>query len=56
MFDLLVIGAGMGGLATAALAQRLGLCTGLLEAHTKLGGLRRVFRRGPFTFDAGRRP
>ena len=47
MFDLLVIGAGMGGLATAALAQRLGLRTGLLEAHTKLGGCAGYFQRGP---------
>src|SRR3954469_20336939 len=43
----------MGGLATAALAQHVGLCTGLLEAHTKLGGCAGYFRRGPYTFDAG---
>src|SRR5262249_14954457 len=43
----------MGGLATAALAQRLGLRTALLEAHTKLGGCAGYFTRGPYTFDAG---
>lgn len=43
----------MGGLATATLAQRLGLHTALLEAHTRLGGCTGYFRRGPFTFDAG---
>src|SRR3954465_1653952 len=52
-FDLVVVGGGMGGLATAALAQRLGLRTALLEAHTRLGGCAGYFRRGPYTFDAG---
>ena len=45
-FDLVVVGGGMGGLATAALAQRVGLSTALLEAHTKLGGCAGYFRRG----------
>ncbi|WP_165227292.1 phytoene desaturase family protein [Aquisphaera insulae] len=53
IYDLLVIGGGVGGLATAALAQRMGLTTALLEAHTKLGGCAGYFGRGPFTFDAG---
>lgn len=53
MFDLVVIGGGMGGLATAALSQSLGMRTCLLEAHTKLGGCAGYFRRGPYTFDAG---
>ena len=52
-YDLVVIGGGMGGLAAASLAQRLGLRTALLEAHTKLGGCAGYFRRGPYTFDAG---
>ncbi len=53
MYDLVVVGGGMGGLATAALAQRMGLRTALLEAHTRLGGCAGYFQRGPFTFDAG---
>lgn len=53
MLDLAVIGGGMGGLATAALAQRVGLRVALLEAHTKLGGCAGYFERGPYTFDAG---
>ncbi len=53
IFDLVVVGGGMGGLATAALAQRAGLRTALLEAHTKLGGCAGFFERGPFTFDVG---
>ena len=52
-FDLVVVGGGIGGLATAALAQRLGLRTALLEAHTKLGGCAGYFCRGDFTFDVG---
>jgi phytoene dehydrogenase-like protein len=50
--DLVVIGGGMGGLAAAALAQRLGIRTALLEAHTRLGGCAGYFSRGTFTFDA----
>jgi C-3',4' desaturase CrtD len=52
-FDLVVVGGGIGGLATAALAQARGLRTALLEAHTKLGGCAGYFTRGPYTFDAG---
>ena len=52
-YDLVVIGGGLGGLATAALAQWLGLRTALLEAHTKLGGCAGYFGRGPYTFDVG---
>jgi len=52
-FDLIVIGGGMGGLATAALARRSGLHVALLEAHTKLGGCAGHFGRGPYHFDAG---
>ncbi len=52
-YDLAVVGGGVGGLALAALAQRLGLRTVLLEAHTRLGGCAGYFERGPYTFDAG---
>jgi phytoene dehydrogenase-like protein len=52
-FDLIVVGAGMGGLATAALAARAGCRVALLEAHTHLGGCAGYFGRGPYTFDAG---
>ena len=51
--DLVVVGGGMGGLATAALAQASGMRVALLEAHTKLGGCAGYFARGPYTFDAG---
>ena len=52
-YEVVVVGAGMGGLAAAALAQARGLRTALCEAHTKLGGCAGYFSRGLFTFDAG---
>ena len=52
-FDLVVVGGGMGGLATAALARASGLRVALLEAHTRLGGCAGYFARGPYHFDAG---
>ncbi len=52
-YDLIVVGGGMGGLATAALARRAGLRVALLEAHTTLGGCAGYFGRGSYTFDAG---
>ncbi len=51
--DLLVVGAGMGGLATAALAQARGLRVALLEAHTNLGGCSGHFARDCYRFDVG---
>jgi C-3',4' desaturase CrtD len=53
MDDLIVIGGGWGGLATASLARARGLRVTLLESHTRLGGCAGWFDRGPFTFDAG---
>lgn len=53
MDDLIVIGGGWGGLATASLARARGLRVSLLESHTKLGGCAGWFDRGPYTFDAG---
>ncbi|QDV34189.1 phytoene desaturase family protein [Tautonia plasticadhaerens] len=53
MDDLIVIGGGWGGLATASLARARGLGVSLLESHTRLGGCAGWFDRGPYTFDAG---
>ena len=47
--DLIVIGGGIGGLSTAALAQARGLRVALLESHTKLGGVRATLRAVPTT-------
>ena len=51
--DLIIVGGGMGGLATAALARRRGLRVTLLEAHTQLGGCSGHFSRGDYHFDVG---
>lgn len=53
IYDLAIVGGGIGGLSLAALAQRAGLRTILCESHTKLGGCAGYFERGAFTFDCG---
>ena len=52
-FDLVVVGGGIGGLATAGLARARGLDVALLESHTRLGGCAGYFERGLYHFDAG---
>ncbi len=52
-YDLIVVGAGMGGLATAALAAKFSLKTALLEAHSNVGGCAGHFSRREWTFDVG---
>jgi C-3',4' desaturase CrtD len=53
MTDVLVVGAGIAGLTTAALLARKGLAVVLLEAHYQSGGCAGTFRRGPYLFDVG---
>ncbi|MFM1799026.1 MAG: hypothetical protein RLZZ117_1304 [Cyanobacteriota bacterium] len=53
MTDVLVVGAGIAGLTTAALLAREGLVVTLLEAHQQTGGCAGTFRRGPYVFDVG---
>lgn len=50
-FDVIVIGAGNGGLTAAATAQRGGLRTLLVERHNVPGGCATSFRRGRFEFE-----
>lgn len=50
-FDVIVVGAGNGGLAAAANTARAGLRTLLLERHNIPGGCATSFRRGRFEFE-----
>ena len=51
-YDVVIIGAGIGGLICAGLLARDGLKVLLVEQHYMVGGYCSTFRRGPFTFDA----
>ena len=60
VYDVIVIGSGIGGLSSAALSSRYGLKTLCLEAHDIAGGCAHSFNRYstaskdiPFRFDAG---
>ncbi|MBI4675874.1 MAG: NAD(P)/FAD-dependent oxidoreductase [Chloroflexi bacterium] len=50
-YDVIVIGAGLGGLAAAARLARLGKRVLVLEHHSVPGGYAHEFRRGKFRFD-----
>jgi phytoene dehydrogenase-like protein len=51
--DVVVIGAGLGGLAAAAHLATRGLAVTVVEAHEKPGGYATTFDRGAFTFEVG---
>ena len=51
-YDVVVIGAGVGGLICAALLAREKLRVLLVEQHYMVGGYCSTFRRGAFVFDA----
>jgi phytoene dehydrogenase-like protein len=51
-YDVVVIGAGIGGLICAALLAREGVRVLLVEQHYMVGGYCSTFRRGRFIFDA----
>lgn len=51
-YDVVVIGAGIGGLICAGLLARDGLKVLLVEQHYMVGGYCSTFHRGAFTFDA----
>jgi phytoene dehydrogenase-like protein len=51
--DLIVIGAGLGGLCAAAIAARHGLAVQVLEAHSVAGGAAHGFSRRGFQFESG---
>jgi len=51
--DVIVIGAGIGGLTSAALLQERGFKTIVFEKNAFPGGSCSAFRKGGYTFDAG---
>ncbi|HZZ75284.1 MAG TPA: FAD-dependent oxidoreductase, partial [Puia sp.] len=50
-YDVIVIGAGIGGLTAAALLSRAGLSVCVLEKEPRVGGYLAGFRRKHFVFD-----
>ena len=50
-YDVVVIGAGGGGLAAAARLARAGKKVLVLEQHSKVGGYMTSFQRGDYTFE-----
>ncbi|MBR6959056.1 MAG: FAD-dependent oxidoreductase, partial [Clostridiales bacterium] len=55
-YDVIVIGAGNGGLMAALRASKLGLKTLVIERNNTVGGAAASFVRGRFEFEAsGRR-
>jgi NADPH-dependent 2,4-dienoyl-CoA reductase/sulfur reductase-like enzyme len=53
MKDVAIIGAGIAGMAIAALAQRQSFSTIVFEAHGQPGGCAGFYRRRGFAFDVG---
>lgn len=54
IYDLIVIGSGMGGLTVAALMARMrGKKVLVLERHFRAGGFTHSFQRGPYHWDVG---
>ncbi|MGM9486668.1 phytoene desaturase family protein [Ideonella sp. YS5] len=53
MHDVVVVGAGLAGLATAMRLQARGLRTLVLEAHSRVGGCAGFYARSGFSFDVG---
>ncbi|MEU8285489.1 NAD(P)/FAD-dependent oxidoreductase [Micromonospora sp. NPDC048905] len=51
MFDVVVIGSGLGGLSAGALLARAGLRVAVVERNAAPGGYAQPFRRGPHLFD-----
>ena len=52
-FDAIIIGSGMGGLATAAFLSKAGKRVLILERHYRMGGFTHTFRRRRWEWDVG---
>eukprot|EP00854_Cymbomonas_tetramitiformis_P007393 gene7393-8804_t len=51
--DVVVVGAGLGGLCCGALLAKYGLSVAVLESHTVAGGVAHPFERNGYFFDSG---
>jgi prolycopene isomerase len=51
-YDVVVVGAGIGGLTVAALLARMGRSVLVVERHDRVGGYAHAFRRGRYLFDS----
>ena len=51
--EIVVIGAGIAGLTSAAILSKLGLSVTLIESHTQSGGCAGTFKRKKYIFDVG---
>jgi phytoene dehydrogenase-like protein len=52
-FDVIVVGAGMGGLTAAALLTRQGKRVLVVDQHAVAGGNATIFKRSGYEFDVG---
>lgn len=52
-YDVIVIGAGIGGLSTGALLAKAGKSVLVIERHDRVGGYAHGFRRRDYHFDSG---
>lgn len=52
-YDVIIIGAGLGGLTAGAKLAREGMRVLVMEQHSRPGGCATTFKRGAFTFEVG---
>jgi phytoene dehydrogenase-like protein len=52
-YDIIIVGAGLGGLTAGAKLTREGKKVLVIEQHSKPGGCATTFRRGDFTMEVG---
>ena len=51
--EVIVVGAGIAGLTSAAILSKQGLSVTLIESHTQAGGCAGTFKRKNYIFDVG---